>query len=75
MTAVRGRVENEDLKKLEKRIDDLINACQRLRHENASLKSEHGTLNERHAKLMEKTRIARERVESMIGRLKTLERG
>jgi cell division protein ZapB len=67
-------VESEDLKRLESRIDDLINACQRLRQENQSLKSEQGVLNERHTKLMEKTRVARERIESMIGRLKALER-
>lgn len=67
-------MESEDLRKLETRIDDLINACQRLRQENHSLKSEHGVLNEKHARLTEKTRIARERIESMIGRLKALER-
>jgi cell division protein ZapB len=67
-------VENEDLKKLETRIDELINACQRLRKENQALKSEQFQLNDRHSKLMEKTRVARERIESMIGRLKALER-
>lgn len=67
-------MESEDLRKLETRIDDLISACQRLRQENQSLKGEHDVLNEKHARLMEKTRIARERVESMIGRLKALER-
>jgi cell division protein ZapB len=67
-------VESEDLKKLETRIDELINACQRLRQENQSLKNEQGAMSDRHAKLMEKTRVARERIESMIGRLKALER-
>jgi cell division protein ZapB len=67
-------VESEDLRKLETRIDDLINACQRLRQENQSLKSEHDVLSEKHVRLMEKTRVARERIESMIGRLKALER-
>jgi len=67
-------VESEDLRKLETRIDDLINACQRLRQENQTLKSEHDVLSEKHVRLMEKTRVARERIESMIGRLKALER-
>jgi len=67
-------VENEDLKKLETRIDDLIDACQRLRKENQALKNEQHQLNERHTRLMEKTRVARERIETMIGRLKALER-
>jgi cell division protein ZapB len=67
-------VESEDLKKLETRIDDLINACRRLRLENQTLKSERGELTDKHTRLTEKTRIARERIETMIGRLKALER-
>ncbi|HKQ29830.1 MAG TPA: TIGR02449 family protein [Burkholderiales bacterium] len=67
-------MESEDLKKLEGRIDELITTCQRLRRENQLLKNEQGVMNDRHAKLMEKTRVARERIESMIGRLKALER-
>jgi len=68
-------VDSDDLKKLEKRIDDLIDACQRLKNENTSLKSEHGSLSQEHSRLVEKTRIARERIETMIDRLKALERG
>ncbi len=67
-------MESEDLKKLETRIDDLIDACQRLRQENQELKSEQDELSEKHTRLIEKTRIARERIETMIGRLKALER-
>jgi cell division protein ZapB len=67
-------VESEDLRKLETRIDDLINACQRLREENQALKSEQDELGEKHSRLVEKTRIARERIETMISRLKALER-
>ena len=67
-------VESEDLRKLETRIDDLIDACQRLREENQALKTEQDELGEKHSRLMEKTRIARERIETMISRLKALER-
>lgn len=67
--------ENDDLKLLESRIDQLIEACQRLKNENNALKSGQSNLSGEHAKLVEKTRIARERIESMIGRLKALERG
>ena len=67
-------MESDDLKKLEYRIDELINACLRLRQENETLKSEQDEMNQKHARLMEKTRVARERIESMIGRLKALER-
>ena len=59
---------NETLKKLESRIDDLIGTCQHLRNEHRGIKSEH-------EKLIEKTQVARARIEAMIGRLKALERG
>jgi cell division protein ZapB len=68
-------VTQDDLKNLEQRVNELITACQQLKKENESLRSEQGDLHDKHAKLLEKTRIARERIETMIGRLKTLERG
>ncbi|MFL6621410.1 MAG: TIGR02449 family protein [Sulfurifustaceae bacterium] len=67
-------MESDDLKQLENRIDQLIEACQRLQSENQSLKSEHNNLQAERTKLLEKTRVARERIESMISRLKALER-
>ncbi len=69
-----ARHNGDELKRLESRIDELIGECQRLRRDNEQLRSERGDLNEKHARLMEKTRIARERIEAMIGRLKALER-
>jgi cell division protein ZapB len=68
-------MDNDNLKKLESRVDDLIGACQRLRQENRTIRSDQEQLSDDHAKLMEKTQIARARIESMIGRLKALERG
>ena len=68
------RLESADLKILESRIDELIEACRRLKLENSSLKSDQNNLNEQHARLMEKTRLARARIETMIDRLKALER-
>jgi cell division protein ZapB len=68
------RAESTDLKILESRIDELIETCRRLKSENQSLKSEQNNLNEQHARLMEKTRVARARIETMIDRLKALER-
>ena len=65
---------HEDLKNLEDRIDALISTCQSLRDENSTLKTEKHGLEQQHARLMEKTRAARSRIESMIGRLKALER-
>jgi len=61
-------MDNENLKKLETRVDDLIGTCRQLKKDNHVIKDEH-------ARLIEKTQIARTRIESMIGRLKALERG
>ncbi len=67
-------MDNEDIKALEYRIDQLIGACQRLRQENQLLRSENDNLNQKHSRLVEKTQVARSRIEVMIGRLKSLER-
>jgi len=67
-------VDNEQLKNLEIRIDDLIDACERLKQENHSLRDGGDSLKEEHEDLMEKTRQAKTRIKSMIERLKTLER-
>ncbi|MEK7261268.1 MAG: TIGR02449 family protein [Pseudomonadota bacterium] len=65
---------DEDIKALEYRIDQLIDACQRLRQETQLLRSENDNLNQKHSRLVEKTQVARSRIEVMIGRLKALER-
>ncbi len=67
-------MDNDSLTKLEQRIDELISACRRLSEENHTLKSGQQNLSEEHARLVEKTQVARSRIESMIGRLKALER-
>ena len=66
--------ENEDLKQLERRIDELLGMCQRLKSELNLLKAENKNLSQEHDRLVEKTKIARSRIETMIGRLKVLER-
>lgn len=68
-------MDNENLKKLEGRVEDLIGTCRQLRKEHHAMKANHEQLTGEHAKLIEKTQIARARIESMIGRLKALERG
>jgi len=68
-------MDNDNLKKLERRVDDLVGVCRKLKKENLAIKAGSERLNDDHAKLMEKTQIARARIEAMIGRLKALERG
>jgi cell division protein ZapB len=64
-----------DIKLLERRVDELIRTVERLRDENRLLRESHGGLVAERARLIEKTELARSRVEQMIERLKTLEQG
>ena len=65
---------NEDLKNLEQRVDQLIRAVEELKSENSGLRTEKKSLEAEHAQLLDKTQRARARIETMIDRLKTLER-
>lgn len=62
-----------DLNKLEQRVDDLIQTITRLQDENRSLRDEQAGLRAERARLIEKTELARTRVESMISRLRAME--
>jgi len=62
-----------DLKKLEGRVDDLIKTIDRLQSENKTLRDSHSNLQSERTRLIEKTELARTRVEAMIERLKAIE--
>ena len=62
-----------DLSTLEARIDALINAVEALSEENRALKDQQSNLMAERAALIEKSELARSRVESMIARLKAME--
>jgi cell division protein ZapB len=64
-----------DLRSLEVRVNELIRTCQSLKDENSSLRSRQDQLVAERAALIEKTELARTRVEAMIQRLKSLETG
>lgn len=66
---------NFDLDTMERQVDELIHTCRRLREENASLRARQEILVGERAELIEKTELARSRVESMISRLKAMEEG
>jgi len=65
---------NREIQVLEERIDDLIGVCRRLREENDGLRHSQETLIEERAKLAEKNKMARSRLESIIDRLRALEK-
>lgn len=68
-------MDESDLKKLEQRVDDLISAVDRLKSENKLLRENKANLESERNQLMQKTELARTRVESMINRLKAMEDG
>lgn len=64
-----------ELKDLEEKLDQLIAQYQSVKNENNSLKTKQEVLVMEKAKLLEKTTLARTRVEAMITRLKEMEQG
>lgn len=64
-----------DINILEHRVDELIRTVDRLRDENLSLRETQSSLLAERTKLLEKTELARTRVEAMIHRIKAMEQG
>ena len=64
-----------DLQKLEQRVDELIRTVNLLQEENQALRVSQDSLTAERAELIEKTELARTRVEAMITRLKSMESG
>ncbi len=63
----------QELKRLEVRIDELIRTVERLKEENRSLRAQQQLLTSERAQLIERNELARSRVEAMINRLKAME--
>lgn len=62
-----------DLTNLEARIDELVRSVNDLSEENRALRDQQGNLMAERAALIEKSELARSRVEAMIARLKAME--
>ncbi len=72
--AVISRTMSEkNLKSLEAKIDELIAFSAHLRQENEALKKRESGLMKERTQLIEKTNLARQRVEAMISKLKNLQ--
>lgn len=65
----------QQLKRLEQRVDALVTVCDQLQDENRSLKQRQDVLTSERATLLQKNEQVRARVEAMIGRLKAMEQG
>lgn len=66
-------MDEQELNTLERRIDQLIRTVERLADENRSLRKTQAALMAERSQLIEKTEVARSRVEAMISRLKGME--
>jgi cell division protein ZapB len=66
-------LQEQDLRALELRVEELIRACTHLKDENKTLRAREQELMTAHDKLAEKNDQAKHRVEDMIARLKRLE--
>jgi len=63
----------DTIQKLEQRISDMIELCEKMGRENELLKTDQQMLRQEFASLQEKNKIARGRVEQIVARLKSLE--
>ena len=66
-------MQDEDLKRLEMRIDELIAICAQLKDENRQLREQKVEFSTERETLLEKQDQARVRVEKILDRLKSLE--
>jgi cell division protein ZapB len=66
-------MEKDDLQQLEQQIDDLLKVSRRTREENMLLKSQQSAWVTERAKLVERTELARSRIDKMVERLKELD--
>jgi len=68
-------ITEQELRKLEGRLQELVNTIARLKDENRSLRHQQESLVTERAGLIERNELARSRVEAMINRLKAMEHG
>ena len=66
-------LDEQELKRLESRVNDLIQAYEDLKKENSLLKAQQDSYIAERASLIDKNEQARKRVEAMITRLKSME--
>jgi len=66
-------MEKPEIQQLENHVDDLLHASRRMREENMLLKSQQAAWLSERAQLVEKTDLARTKIETMVHRLKELD--
>ncbi|MBL4638858.1 MAG: TIGR02449 family protein [Gammaproteobacteria bacterium] len=66
-------MEKDAIQQLEQQVDDLLRASRRIRDENMLLKSQQTAWLTERTQLVEKTDLARSRIDTMVSRLKELD--
>jgi cell division protein ZapB len=66
-------IQEQDLRALEVRVEELIRACAHLKDENKTLRAQAEQLSSERDKLVETNATARARVEAMVNKLKIIE--
>lgn len=66
-------MQDRQFQALSKKVDELIELCAELDHENRSLKRDSATWQSERQQLVERSELAKGKVEAMITRLKALE--
>ncbi|PWK53733.1 TIGR02449 family protein [Pleionea mediterranea] len=66
-------MENSEISQLEGRVDQLLERFHQIQQENRSLKVKQDELIADRARLLEKNKLATEKIESIVTRLKTME--
>jgi len=66
-------MEKDTIQQLEQQVDELLRASRRAREENRLLKSQQTAWLAERAQLVEKTELARSRIDKMVERLKQLD--
>lgn len=66
-------MDKDSLEQLEQQVDELLRVGRRLREENMLLRSQQTAWLTERAQLIEKTDVAKNRIERMVGRLKELD--
>lgn len=65
----------QEFRRLEKRVEELVTTLTQIKEENYSLRQRNEALAAERGTLLQKSEQARARVEAMIGRLKSMEHG
>jgi len=64
---------NDELKRLEQKVNDLVALCDALKTDNEKLRKTQTSLAEEHSRMRERNLAVKQRIDSLIGRLKAVD--